>query len=414
MNILTIDTKGFLRLFSGLAGNEDKNFSINLRQCLSEYHGNISANINKDSINLDITCCDISTNGEVIFGTSSGDIFYFDQNVNHKFFLKREQHGSKEMAELVFDCEFITKDSKDMTVPMMFITLSKNWLCIFIKELISFETKFEKKFFLLNNLIDYFRNEHDYIDIISGGSTPCFESFRLLHRLFWIVFWSDSGHLFVFNYRECQIIHKEYFGNTNINSVDFSAEDKFRSDSRSAMIVSTCEKEIHIFKIQRSSQNEEKFIIAESSRILSLPTIPRTVRIAQDMSFLIVGDDNGGLTCKSTNIRPLGKIVWQQKNAHSNWVLDLTISNDQRFILSSSESVKLWNASDGTLLQTFITLGNVCRLFVFFPSFNNGGKQILDNNSLKSIKSNNDKSKPVIIMVTVTDASTLYILRTID
>lgn len=424
VSILTIDTKGFLRLFTGLEGDEDRDFSLKLRQQLAaerEINGKLgSLHPIPTPLRLDITSCSLASNSEIIFGTNAGDVFYYAHSTLTRLLHGLEKTGTVPKTETVHDCEFLPCPSSGTS----FFSLSDSCISFFTKrnlDLNQNETlSFAKSCLLLSDLIiEQNINAENPIPFSLEGIS--LDSFKILSDLSWIVFWSNAGNLFVYSSVTKEIVFSDYLNNTRITSVDVSAADT-SDQRRRILIVSTTDKSILIYRITRNSITGVNQMAPGRSFPLN-PTIPRSTRISPDKSFLIIGDDAGGLMCRSTDRAPLGAILWHRPDAHSSWIHDLGISPDQRYLLSASESVKLWSAIDGALLQSFMTHGTVCRLLTRFPTAHNSSTKEVDsqkkarhdaNMNPQIANSHSVSTGPKVTVVTVTDASTLYILRTFN
>lgn len=414
VRVLTIDTKGFLRLFTGLAGDEDHQFSLDLRRHLSTYHETADTSSKSlmpvSPLRLNITSCDIAPSGEILMGTNAAEVFYYHAavggvNGEQPQRLLRQIHGVEEaLPEIVNHVHFIPGTSTH------FISISDTIISFFAhKPTTTTSTRtssFKKQDIPLHMLIDLLNREAGITldnnnNQQQSNATAKIDSFQFVPSLSWLVFWSNVGHLFVFNYADSSFVFKTYLNNTRITCIDFNAPSKTNTDDRQVMVVATSSKFIYTFRITHSTSD----VKLEVGPTLSSKVIPRSCRVAPDRTFIVVGDDNGGLSRRSTNVRPIGTEVWRVVNAHFSWVHDLVISPCQRFILSASESVKLWSAVNGTLLQAFMTNGRVFRLLARFPLADN------HNQNLDAQKLSN--GGPKVTVVTVTDASTLYILRTL-
>lgn len=409
--VLTIDTKGFLRLFTGLAGDEDRQFSLDMRHHLSTYHETVrttSKNLMPVSpLRLNITCCDIAPSGDILMGTNAAEVFYYKNetsSVNGETTrrLLRQIHGVEASPEIVNHVHFVPGTSTH------FISISDTIISFFAYEPPQTSTtnspSFIKRNISLHMLIEHLNQKAGaLLDNNNNQTNAKIEFFQFVPSLSWLVFWSNFGHFFVFNYADNYFVYETYLNNALITCVDFSAASKTTVDNlrRQVMVVATSSKLIYTFRITESSSDGVQ--VTEGPILLS-KVIPRSCRVAPDKTFIVVGDDTGGLCRRSTNTRPMGAEVWRVVNAHSAWVNDLLISPCQRFIISASESVKLWNALDGSLLQAFMTHGSVSRLLARFPFENNNNQNV--NNEFRG-------RTPKVTVVTVTDASTLYILRTL-
>lgn len=389
VTILAIDTKGFLRLFNGFQGDEDKTFSHKLRKKLQILFDNNDQCPDIEMPSLDITCCSLFEANQFIFGTNCGKLFHYDLKSTNLLHYNQEQHSTSNNEEY-FDCEFIDSCT--------FIAATRQSISIFkIDE--------QLKSINLDQTLSLFQTLEMLMFI--SPSNCHIQSFRYIAKLSWIIFWSNNGHLIVYDVLTKKIVNNDYLDhNTLITSVDLSSELD-HTTKRRAMIVSTAQKTIRVYIIR---QRDQRFDIEIGPTMPSINQIPRSVRLASDAKFLIVGDDKGGLRCLCTDRRPLGNVEWYREMAHQNWVNDLIISPDNKFILSACESIKLWSAKDGTLLQSFPNQSNVHRLIVRFNSTNDD----YDNENIVLPSSDCNSYRPKVTIVTVTDSRMLYILKTFD
>lgn len=425
VRVLTIDTKGFLRLFSGLEGDEDRQFSQDLRAHLSAFTDVAGSEAGKlmpvSPLRLNITCCDIALTGEVVFGTNAGEVFYYrtagDDKNNSNSRLLREMHGSdKANPEIVNHVHFRPGTSTHL------ISISDR--CISFMGFLSsspspstvkgdtssghkpFKALVEKNNISLDLLLRSMNKEAKQELFRLGDDQIKLDECRFVAERSWLLFWTTTGHLWVFDYTASAIIYSTYLNNARITSIDLSSVN--RETGQQVMVVATSSKSIYPFRIRADNQTEAEPI--KENPVLASKVLPRSIRVAPDRTFIIVGDDGGGLA------RRIGSVEWQVPNAHTGWVHDLVISPDQRFLLSASESVKLWSAFDGTLLQSFMTHGSVNRLVTRFPS---SPLPLLDRNQNPISRAGgggggDSSGGPKVTVVTVTDASELYILRTLN
>ena len=86
--------------------------------------------------------------------------------------------------------------------------------------------------------------------------------------------------------------------------------------------------------------------------VIDLPEGPRSAAIAPHGSQVAVGFADGGLRLYAL---PDGRLLWGKAGAHSDNVKRLTFSPDGQQLASASfdKTVKLWQTSDGQLVQTF-------------------------------------------------------------
>ena len=86
--------------------------------------------------------------------------------------------------------------------------------------------------------------------------------------------------------------------------------------------------------------------------VIDLPGEPASAAITPDGSRVAVGFADGGLRLYAL---PDGRLLWEKAEAHKNDINRLAFSPDGQQLASAShdKTVKLWQTSDGQLVQTF-------------------------------------------------------------
>lgn len=103
-----------------------------------------------------------------------------------------------------------------------------------------------------------------------------------------------------------------------------------------------------------------------SMLIADMPSEPASSAISPDGSFVAVGFANGGLCLYSL---PEVQQIWEVSEAHSKDTQRMTFSPDGKHLATASfdNTAKLWQVSDGKLLQTFTGHTNAVHGIAFSP-----------------------------------------------
>lgn len=363
LNVLTIDNKGFLRLYMDRLGIEDKKFKDILKEKLSTKTTKLQPKMN-------IISCDISPKGLSIFGTDDGQVFFYD-HANSKLISYRHENNQEE----IFNCEFAPEhelSEDDIT----FITMSQNEICFYR---VSLELKEIIHYFTFKSSRYEYQAQHESFYFVSP---------------FKLIACSNAGECAFLDFIDPTTLDNNsgYFKLSSkitcVHSFRYSLIGHF-------IIIAFVESFLFLFRWENGNSIS---IIKRNS--LPKNELPRCCQICSQ--YIVYGTDNGNIcqipceqfysdeeymTNSSTNCS------WIVNHTHLNWILQLAISPDERFIISAADSIKLWR-NDGILLQTFITHGNVSRFFVHFDE-------------------NNDDMEPnlKLKLVTLADKKSLYILE---
>ncbi|XP_075676256.1 uncharacterized protein LOC113796506 [Dermatophagoides pteronyssinus] len=406
LSVLTIDKKGFLRLFHDKYGDEDKKFKENLKQKLDEF---FSAK-NGDEVNnnyqhllqpiTNILCCDISKKNRSIFGTNCGRIFYYDNSQGQLISYRYDY-------EEIIECRFLPETNDDDTIRL--IAISKKSI----------------NQYRIDNEIDQLIHYHTYNSSIILAENTSFESIRFISSKLMIILTDDSDFI-IFNF-------------DSLEEIFCIPNSRFRS--KITNIDSCLLDDCHLIAISLAQHRFGCLTITTDTNEISLQfwstmknETPRCCRVCSE--FIVIGCDNGNIYLydwqQLEDKKPFPK--WEVQHSQDLWITHLDISNDKRFIISAADSIKLWLSIDGTLLQTFITHGKVSRLFVHYvnnlnlndseyfssKNHNNNGYNSNDEHQLSENgdQINHEITSPIydelnlnITIAAITDTKSLYILQ---
>lgn len=349
-------------------GLENRKFGNFLRHNLQPFHDELLA--------LKVMCCDINSDGYILFATNSSQVFL--SNTTMFEFFNQTHSGN----ETVFDCKFVSgKNEYPNSVRM--VTISDHFINIF----------------LFNTLDKTFNKIHTFdTSTYRQDEFDCFKKLHVIPNSNWIFYYLKSDSFGIYDFMKFDLFKKGRLEST-ITSVDFYHEEK----DIHLILLTTTNKLLILLKI-----NSNKCQNAKTLR-LEVENLPRCCSIRKNT--LVYGCDNGNIyrlnydksLCASIHNR----CIWKGEHSNGNcWVTDIAVSIDEQFIISAADSIKLWQTSDGKLLQTFVLDGSVSQMFVQFKLNDD------QTNITNFDRNNNNEQYPDTTVVTVTDANLLYILRT--
>jgi WD40 repeat protein len=353
IKVLTPDDNGTIRLFEGFEGKENKTLT------LSPNSKDISA---QNSSTYDITCCALSPNLDILFGTSDGELILHQTSINETHFLEKHK------KEVSF-CAFVNRLNR-------FVTASKD------STFRNYNNNYSRQY-------DTPKYEMDK-DLPMGPIINC----KIFSRERKAMIWCENASLFVIDLRTNHLIARcDVCEGSQINSADVTHNEELIATVSSDKSVTLWRSNIKSFKTKNNNPEEyletnEIYLI----RTLKTEDIPRSCRFCLNGEFLAIGHDSGKI--KIWNFYGTGSNSLKVfKESHSDWVNDIAISPKGSLIVSISKSIKLWT-NEGKLLQTFKT--------------NGGSMSSIYTHFINNQNSNSDDFNTII---TVDDAGVLYILQ---
>lgn len=359
IKVLTPDDSGSIRLFEGFDGKENRTLSFRSN------HENNNSLLNPPS--YDITCCALSSNLDILFGTSEGEV------ILHHILAKDETHFLQNHTNEVTFCAFINGLNK-------FVTASKDsYFRIYNKITRNYEIpKHEFK-------------ENDLLitkDIIMGPIVNCkiFSETKAL-------IWCENGLLLAIDLRKNRLIARsDFHDSSQINSADITKSEELIATVSGDKCVTLFRSNIKTLDIDRETNELLDSNEIYSIRILKTDSCPRSCRFCPNANFLVIGDDSGKIKIWNFYGAESNCLI-DFSDDHSNWVNDIAISPKGNLIISIGKSIKLWD-KNGKLLQTFKTSG--CSMSSVYTHF---------------VDDQNRNSSDFNSIVTVDDAGVLYILQ---
>ncbi|UXI22065.1 Glucose-6-phosphate 1-dehydrogenase [Sarcoptes scabiei] len=371
LSILTIDKSGFLRLFRTLSGVEDKNFNTNLQRELRSF-GKLDGTNETGSNELirpriNIQCCDLSPNGQAIFGTDTGQTFFY-RNCDHflyEFNSKLFQTETDRSIDEIIQIKFLHSDHKPSSDQIVFVTFTQKKFTVY---------KFNNPAPLSSSDAEI-RNQIELENFVRKSYDPepdeRFESIYFVSTSI-ILLWSQMNNFYLFeleDQNQANLTDKfnfiQCYGLNNSKITDIHSFRMPQNDY--LMTITLAQNRLIVLNLDLETKS---FLLLNSLQLLK--NVPRCCRICS--KFISYGCDNGDIyLLNSLQIDQDGeeKIFpfLIGKHSQSSWVSHLAISSCENFLISASDSIKLWSIDakfHGTLLQTFVTQGSISQLFVCF------------------------------------------------